>query len=60
MERNLCRSLVGLERETDFEIEGAALALRRYYSSVNSDMNVGLGKGWRHGFSVDLVSWISM
>lgn len=44
------------QRETDFALEGAPLAFHRYYDSGNSDIDVGLGPGWRHTLAVSLLS----
>ena len=44
------------QRETDFALDGAPLAFHRHYDSAGTDVNVGLGPGWRHGLSVALFS----
>jgi len=42
------------QRETDFALDGAPLAFQRHYDSAGSDIDVGLGLGWRHSLSVAL------
>jgi len=42
------------QRETDFALDGAPLAFHRHYDSAGSDIDVGLGLGWRHSLSVAL------
>gem|GEM_PF-6010168 len=44
------------QRETDFALDGAPLAFHRHSDSSNSDVDVGLGPGWRHTLAVALFS----
>ncbi len=43
------------QREIDYQAVGSRLHLSRYYNSALSDVNVGLGQGWRHSYLVKLI-----
>lgn len=43
------------QTETDFDIPGSMLTLRRVYNSADSGHNRGLGQGWSHTFLVTLT-----
>jgi len=44
------------QRELDFQAAGSALHLSRYYYSGRSDVNNGIGAGWRHSYHVSLYA----
>jgi len=43
------------QREVDFSAFASGLAFVRHYNSLLSDVNRGLGPGWRHSYQVSLV-----
>lgn len=44
------------QSEVDVRLGGSQLSLIRHYNSVDTTTNLGLGNGWRHTYSVLLVT----
>lgn len=43
------------QSETDFSIPSSQLMFNRMYNSGTTDVNVGLGMGWRHSYAVSIA-----
>ena len=43
------------QQTTDFKSLGSELRFTRFYNTYQSDINLGLGNGWRHSYHVQLL-----
>ncbi len=43
------------QRTTDFKSLGSELRFTRFYNTYQSEINLGLGNGWRHSYHVQLL-----
>lgn len=44
------------QREVDVRLGGSQLSFVRHYNSANTGINVGIGRGWQHSYSVVLTA----